>query len=252
MLIAQISDTHILAADSGEPAADIRADNLAHCVAAINRLQPDVVVCTGDTVQNGQPQEYARLRELLAPLRCPIYLIPGNRDANDALRRAFADFAYLPDGGEPLCYAIDDYPLRLIGLDSTADGQRKGFFGVERQEWLARTLAEQPDRPTLLFIHHPPFDVGDHYVGGYANSDDSTALAEIVNHNRQVVRLLCGHVHWPVHTCWAGTQSSIMPSVAVDVRKGVEETAAQGRPVFLLHQYAPGKGIVSQQVFAGR
>ena len=91
MLIAQISDTHILTPASDHPAARLRADCLRRCVADINRRQPDAVILTGDTVQFGQAEEYALLRELLSPLQAPLYLIPGNRDDKVALREAFAD-----------------------------------------------------------------------------------------------------------------------------------------------------------------
>ena len=50
MLIAQISDTHILPPASDQPAATLRADCLRRCVADINEQQPDVVLFTGDTV----------------------------------------------------------------------------------------------------------------------------------------------------------------------------------------------------------
>ena len=65
MLVAQISDTHILVPESDHPAAELRADCLRRTVADINRQNPDAVIFTGDTVQHGQPEEYARLRELL-------------------------------------------------------------------------------------------------------------------------------------------------------------------------------------------
>ena len=72
MLIAQISDTHILAKDSDHPAAGGRAECLRRTVADINARRPDAVVFTGDTVQHGEPEEYVRLRKLLAPLKVPL------------------------------------------------------------------------------------------------------------------------------------------------------------------------------------
>jgi 3',5'-cyclic AMP phosphodiesterase CpdA len=251
VLLAQISDTHILSTESDQPAASLRADCLAQCVADINRQQPDAVIFTGDTVQHGQPDEYARLRGLLAPLEAPLYLVPGNRDDKNQLRRAFEDLAYLPASGDFLHYAVEDYEVRLVGLDSTLAGERKGRFCEARQAWLEATLAAQPDRPTLLFIHHPPFDVGDHYVGGYRVPEEAAALADIVGRHAQVIGLVCGHVHWPVARAWAGTQARIMPSVAVDVRKGVDEAETGGRPVYLLHRPSAATGLVSQSRTVG-
>lgn len=248
MLIAQISDTHILAPTSDHPATALRGECLRRSVAAINEHQPDAVIFTGDTVQHGQPDEYARLRELLAPLAAPLYLVPGNRDDKNTLRTAFSDCSWMPADGF-LQYVIEDYELRLVGLDSTLSGERKGRFCPERQAWLEAVLSAQPDWPTLLFIHHPPFDVGDHYVGGYRVPEEAAALTEIVRRHPNIVGLLCGHVHWPVERTWAGTEARIMPSIAVDVRKGVDETVARGRPIYMLHQVSAA-GLVSRQVFA--
>ena len=111
-------------------------------------------------------------------------------------------------------------------------------------------LADQPDRATLLFIHHPPFDVGDHYVGGYRRPEEAAALADIVGRHRQVVGLLCGHVHGPVETRWAGTEARIMPSIAVDVRNGIDESEALKRPIYLLHRVSAEAGIVSDSRMA--
>ena len=250
MLVAQISDTHVLAPESDHPAAALRADCLRRAVADINRQQPDVVIFTGDTVQHGHPQEYALLRELLAPLQAPLYFVPGNRDNNIEMHIAFRDLAFMPASGGFLHYAIEEYDIRLVGIDSTSVDERKGRFCKERQVWLEATLREQPDRPTLLFIHHPPFDVGDHYVGGYRLLEESTALEDIVKQHRQVVGLLCGHVHWPVEREWAGTAARIMPSIAVDVRKGVDESEAGGQPIYMLHRWSRGGGLVSTAVRA--
>jgi len=251
VLIAQISDTHILAHGSDQPAARLRADCLRRCVADVNARQPDAVIFTGDTVQHGQPEEYERLRELLAPLEAPLYLVPGNRDDKVELRAAFSDKTFLQADADFLHYAVDDYDLRLIGIDSTLAGERKGRFCDRRQAWLDETLGSRPGKPTLLFIHHPPFDVGDHYIGGYRRPDEAAALQAIVERHPQIVGLLCGHVHWLVTCQWAGIPARIMPSVAVDVRKGIDEDEAHGRPVYLLHRWSAEGGLVSRAITAG-
>jgi 3',5'-cyclic AMP phosphodiesterase CpdA len=251
VLIAQISDTHILAYGSDHAAADLRADCLRQSIADVNRQRPDAVIFTGDTTQHGRPDEYARLRELLAPLEAPLYLVPGNRDAKTEMRAAFGDYAYMQQAGEFLQYSIDDYDVRFIGIDSTLVGERKGRFCKKRQAWLDETLGERPDCPTLLFIHHPPFDVDDHYVGGYRRPGEATVLEDIVSRHLQVIGLLCGHVHWPVKRQWAGTEARIMPSIAVDVRKGIDETSVRELPIYLLHRLPGETGIVSQGRVAG-
>lgn len=245
MLIAQLSDTHILTPDADPHAAALRADCLRRCVADVNRQRPDVVIFTGDTVQHGRAEEYEILRILLEPLDPPLYVVPGNRDDKTVLRKSLAGHPHLQDGGEFVQYTAELDGLRLVAIDTTLPGERKGRFCPARQAWLDGVLGAQPGRPAVLFLHHPPFDVGDHYVGGYRHPAEAAALAAIVGRHAQVAALVCGHVHWPVERKWAGTEARIMPSVAKDLRKGVDEAAAGGRPVYMLHRYDLGSGLVS-------
>jgi Icc protein len=247
MRIAQISDTHIMTPSFDAPAAAARAANLRACVADINDQGVDAVIHTGDTVQNGTAEEYAILRDILSALDAPVFLVPGNRDRRDALRAALDHLAYLPRAGEFLHYAVEDFPLRLIGLDTVFAGDRKGYFCAERVAWLEETLAAAPDQPTVLFFHHPPFDIAwNDYVGGYRNANEAEALTALVARHPQVVRVLCGHVHCLHRAEWGGTVASTMPSVAVDVRKGVED-AVGAAPIYLLHRYdADAAGLVSE------
>ena len=246
MLIAQISDTHILAPTADHPSVELRAAWLKQCVAEINEQQPDAVIFTGDTVQTGQAEEYECLRELLAPLTAPLYVVPGNRDDNRVLRTVLGGSTNLPRDSDILQYVVDEHPVRLIAIDSTDVGERKGVFCSERQAWLDATLSAKPQQPTLLFIHHPPFDIGDHYIGGYRREEEAYALADIVRRHPQVQGLLCGHVHQRVDESWAGTRAIVMPSVAVDLRKGVDEEVANGRPIYMLHQLSNESGLSSE------
>jgi 3',5'-cyclic AMP phosphodiesterase CpdA len=251
MIIAQISDTHIMAGPAEDEAGARRAENLRRCIVDINRQGVDVVIHTGDSVHNGLAAEYANLRGILAGLEAPLFLVPGNRDRRDALRAAFDDYDYLPATGDLLHYAIDDYPVRLVALDSIAAGERKGVFDAARLAWLDETLARAPEKPTVMFMHHPPFDIGDHYVGGYRRPEDAEELEAVVRRHPQVRRLLCGHVHCAHRTPWGGTVATTMPSVAVDLRKEVDP-AFDGMPVYLLHRAAADGRVESRmRVAAG-
>ncbi len=244
MVIAQISDTHILARSSDEAVAASRAETLRRCIADINRQGVDVVIHTGDSVHHGSAEEYAHLREILADLETPLFLIPGNRDRHGALRAAFNHLSYLPKNGDLLHYVVEDHPIRLVALDSVGAGERKGVFCVRRLAWLEETLAREPDRPTILFIHHPPFDIAPHYVGGYRCPRDAEGLAAAVSRHPQVERLLCGHVHRLHHEPWGGTVATTMPSVAPDLRKGID-AAIEATPLYLLHVASRDGGLVS-------
>ena len=131
VIIAQISDTHI-ALDT--PDADQRIRDFALTVADINALDqaPDVIVHTGDIVHNGQQDEYAQAVATLAKARAPVYVLAGNKDDRANLRAAFSACGYLAPDSDFIDYAIDEYPVRLIALDTLSSGSNKGDFCPER------------------------------------------------------------------------------------------------------------------------
>jgi len=246
MIIAQLSDTHILAGSSAHPMAASRAENLRRCIADINARGADVVIHTGDSVQHGLAEEYVRLREILAELEAPLFLVPGNRDRREALRAAFAHAPYLPKNGSFLHYAVEDFPMRLIGLDSVDAGERKGAFCAERRAWLEAALAQRPHKPTLLFLHHPPFDIASPpYTAGYRNPQDTTDLASVVGRHSQVRKMICGHVHFAHQAAWAGTAAATMPSVAADLRIAAD-AATEAAPLYFRHTVSDDGTVVSR------
>ncbi|MBH98263.1 MAG: phosphodiesterase [Rhodospirillaceae bacterium] len=246
MLIAQISDTHILSEQSQQNTGRLRSENLSRCISDINLQKPDIVIFTGDTVQHGKSEEYAHLKSLIAPLQAPVFIIPGNRDNKTALRTAFKDQPYMHMHNDFLHYAIDEYPLRLIALDSTEEDERKGVFCKARQQWLKKTLSDELDYPTILFIHHPPFDVEDHYTDGYRRADEALALSKIVSRYPQIERLVCGHVHCYFECNWSNTRASTMPSIAVDLRRYVDNIECQQKPAYVLHRRTSSSAFTSK------
>lgn len=215
MIVAQITDTHIKA--SGRPAYG-RVDTAAclrRTVAYINALRPavDAVICTGDLTDTGTAEEYAALRPLLDDLSCPYFVVPGNHDTRDGLVAAFADLGYL-DGGQPFVgYAVDRFPLRLVGFDTTLPGQPFGVFDAARADWLDAVLAARPQAPTLVFGHHPPF------LSGIAHMDaqnllDPGALETVLRRHPQLRHAAFGHVHRAIDTVFAGVPASVGPNAA--------------------------------------
>jgi len=256
MLIAQISDMHVKA--EGQLLYD-RIDTAAYLERAVAHvmgldLLPDIVVATGDLVEGGKPEEYARLRRLLAPLSMPLYMIPGNHDARTAMREAFADHAYLSDP-EFLHFAIDDLPVRLIGLDTLVPGKGHGELCEARLGWVRDRLGEQTGKPTLVFMHHPPFDCGIDAFDHARLMKGDTELAEIVRRHGNVERVMCGHVHRPIQVRWAGTMASIAPSTAhqatLDFGQGAPLSMMMEPPAIALHQWRPATGLVTHVSYIG-
>ena len=214
-LLAQLSDPHI----GAEWAAGIDpAARLAAAVDAVRALrpQPDAVLVSGDLADNAADSEYEQVRELLAPLGSPVYVLPGNHDDRGALYRHFG----VPGAdGQPVQYAADLGPLRLVALDSTRPGKDPGALDAERLAWLDAELAAAPEMLTLLAMHHPPLSTGalpwDEIGLPVA---DRWALAEVVERHPQVRRVVAGHVHRTMTAELAGRAVLTVPSTYVQAR----------------------------------
>lgn len=255
MLIAQMSDMHVKAPGELLYERIDTASYLERAVAHINGLEPrpDIVVATGDLVEGGRPEEYGHLRRLLAPLAMPVFVIPGNHDRRDALRAAFADHAYLPRNGY-LQYVVDDHPVRLIALDSLVEGKGHGALCHRRLDWLESRLGET-ERPTVLLVHHPPFDCGIEPFDRARLNEGDRRLADIVGRHRHIERVMCGHVHRPIQARWAGTMASIAPSTAhqgtLDLRDGAPLSLMFEPPGIALHVWRPDAGLVTHVSYIG-
>ena len=158
MIIAQISDTHI-ALDS--PDADQRIRDFELTIADINALDPapDVIVHTGDIVHNGRRDEYIQAMATLAKARAPVYVLAGNKDQRAQLRESFSACGYLSPDSDFVDYAIGDYPVRLVALDTLSSGGNKGDFCRERVRHLIDMIDAETTKPIAVFTHHPPFEV---------------------------------------------------------------------------------------------
>lgn len=186
--LAQISDTHVRADDGGEAARRLRRA-LAHA----GDYGVDVILLTGDLVNDEREDEYVELAAALADPPAPIYLMPGNHDDRSLLRSAFSGHRYLaPEGA--LNYVIEKFPIRVVALDDVVPGETHGVLGRAGAEWLDATLAAAPYAPTLVALHHPPFFTHD-LLFDKIGLLDADAFADVVARHRQVLRVICGHHH---------------------------------------------------------
>lgn len=253
MWFAQISDMHVTAEGGGTNYSEDTGPCLERCVAALLgfRPRPVAVVASGDLVNAGGTEEYARLRALLAPLDMPVWLMPGNHDERDALRAQFADHDYLPSSGT-LHYARDVDRLRLIMLDTVIPGAQSGTLDETQLAWLEDELASHRQMPTVIFMHHPPVATGMHRMDAIGlDTGSARRLARIIGRHRHVERVACGHVHRAAQVRWSGTLVSVCPSTAfqaqLDFSVPGHFAAAPEDPGFQAH-YWTGEALVTHTV----
>lgn len=251
MLIAQITDIH-LGFEPGNP-RELNRRRLDAVLATLAAMapHPDLLLMTGDLADAGDDDlAYRRLKGAIAGLPFPAWPLAGNHDGRAAFARHFP--ACVADGFAQ--YAIDAGPLRILALDTMDEARHGGAFCDARAAWLEARLAEQPERPTLLALHHPPVDSGLSWMGEDPQGAWVTRLEAVVAHHANIVALVGGHLHRPLVTRFAGAVLAVCaasaPELALDLGT-IDPEAPDGRPLivaeppaFALHLWT-GRALVT-------
>jgi len=236
MLLAQISDTHLVAAG---PRRASRLAALKQALSYIATLEPRpaAVIHTGDLTHNARPEQYDLARSYLADLGVPLVAVPGNRDRRAGFLRAVPPAAR-PTGSRFIQFALDLGKLRILALDTLEEGLGLGSYCGERFAELTALLAAGDGKATIVALHHPPLSLPS-VPGGSHFADENAAhrLAVQLARDPSVVGVLAGHVHRRASASLGRASLETVPSLAVDLRKGIHMGRQQeGRPDVLMHE----------------
>lgn len=253
VVIAQFSDLHVTTAGRRNSYGIDTAAGLSRCIAHLAALDvaPDLLVLSGDLVDEGTASEYQRLRTMLDAVQIPLCMMPGNHDRRAPLRQVFADHAYLGAAGR-MHYHRDVRGLRLIALDSVIEGREGGDLDEAQLQWLDGLLRDAPGQTALVLLHHPPVATGFSRMDRISVATESAAqLGRVIAGHPQVRAVLCGHVHRSVQAVWQGVQVSVCPSAAFQARlhlgRGRFEAALDEPPAYQLH-YWDGRNLATHTV----
>lgn len=203
---------------------------LAMAADAINALDPDFVVATGDLITDG----FQSSAETVAPrwdvymtfhdgIRAEVFPAIGNHDLVAALPEDGTEAAADPRAVarerlrlDSTFYRFDAGGYRFFALDSVdvigGELKYRGFVGAEQQEWLRRELSATPrDMPLVVALHIPLLS------SFYSATEGATFAAKanrVVVNNREVLDLfrdhrlvlvLQGHLHAKELIRWQDT-----------------------------------------------
>ena len=252
MIIAQISDTHI-ALDT--PDADRRMSDFERTIADINALDPapDVIVHTGDIVHNGRPDEYAEAVRHPRQGACAGLCHSWQQGRPDEFARGlFGDSDICRPIPTFIDYAVEDYPVRLIAVDTLSTSSNKGDFCPERAKRLIELIDAETSKPIAVFAHHPPFEVP---VGpdpiNFETPEMMARLRRALQHSGRVVAVFSGHVHRGTAGHVGSIPATVVPCIATTLRKGEYPAHMKNRPVYHIHRFDPVWGFVTETRIVG-
>ena len=188
--ILHISDLHFGRTDEVIVAALIRQTR---------RLQPDLVVVSGDLTQRARREQFREARAFLDALEAPMIVVPGNHDVPltnlfDRVFRPLTNYRrYITADLSPLFH---DDEIAVMGVNTARSLTRAGGSITNYQIEQARRYFCSVDRNAVKIIvtHHPfdfPEDLGDKYLlrrARHAVAALATCQADLY---------LAGHAHVP-------------------------------------------------------
>lgn len=257
MIIVQLSDVHTRPWNR-TAYGDVDTNGMfQRAIAEVLRMPkvPDCVLVTGDLTDCGLDEEYAVFQDYLSALPMPVFVIPGNHDRRESLRRVLGErHRYLPRD-DPMSYVIESFPVRLIALDTVIAGETHGALSPDQLGWLDERLGEGPGRPTIVVLHHPPFLTGVESMDEVGLREGRETLATIVARHPQIERVLAGHYHRPISVRFGGTIGHAAPSTAhqvvLDLRPGIPTRFVMEPPGLSVHTWSAATGIVTHSVPIG-
>ena len=172
---AFVSDTHV-GATTGE-------EDLRRTVADINK-QADIAftVITGDITEMGTNDELKLAKSILAELKKPYYIIPGNHDTGWS---ESGGVSFIKEFGADK-FTFDYNGYRFIACASGPYVRMSdGHIPRDATVWLDEVLRKTPAKMPIIFLNHYPID----------NSLDNwyEATDRLRKHNIQYI--ICGHGH---------------------------------------------------------
>jgi 3',5'-cyclic AMP phosphodiesterase CpdA len=237
-LLVQLSDIHIGGSEGGKDPIP-RVEAVIDAVRSLPNA-PDAVLVSGDLTDHGTAEEYEVVRAMLGRLELPLCVLPGNHDDRGRIRAAFD----LPgEGEEPIRHSIDIGELRLVLLDSNVPGRDPGAYDAERLAWLDAELTAEPERPTLLAVHHTPLTTGiPEWDAINLDPSDREALGGVVARHPQLRAIVGGHLHRVAASSLGGCPVLSAPSAYLQVRPNFhrDEVTWIDPPGFAIHALRDG------------
>ncbi|WP_373778154.1 3',5'-cyclic-AMP phosphodiesterase [Glaesserella sp.] len=213
--ILQITDPHLFATDCGELLGVNTTLSFQAVLNAINQetFEYDIVLATGDLVQDHNREAYHRFGQMVKSLNKPLFWVEGNHDIQPQMENALAIYAQI----QPFKHILAGEHWQVILLNSQVYGVPRGELSYQQLEFLYTKLAAHPERHALIVLHHNVLPTNSAWLDQHSLSN-SHQLAELLNHFPRTKVILHGHIHQEVDRYWHGCRVLATPSTCIQFK----------------------------------
>jgi len=182
MIIIQLSDLHV--------GTQFQPDVFETVVKAVNELNPDAIIITGDLTNEGLIKEYERCKKLVSKFTAKkIIALSGNHDYRNTGYLHFKKYFPFRTINE----LSDEVVVVTVG--TSRPDRDEGEIGYRQNLWLERTMKKYKDKVKILAMHHHLVGIPDTGSEGLTVIDAGDVLRTILDTDVDLV--ICGHKHRP-------------------------------------------------------
>ena len=213
--IVQITDPHLFKDTNGELLGINTQASFSQVLSEIQQQQYDydLVLATGDLVQDNSDEGYLRFRQDVKALNNKmVFWIPGNHDFQPKMFEILKE-----DSVSAKKHILLGDKWQILLLDSQVQGVPHGQLEAEELDWLKLKLQEYPERYSLVVLHHHLLSTGSAWLDQH-NLRNANELAEVLAPFKNVKALLYGHIHQQVDSEWLGYQVMATPSTCIQFK----------------------------------
>jgi len=223
--VLHLTDPHLFADPEGSLRGTATYASLQAVLAHYHTAdwQADMVLVTGDLIQDDSAAAYDNFRALLGSLDLPVYCLPGNHDVRAIMRTALATppFYY--------CAAVEHGDWLIVSIDSCVSDQAGGSVSHAELARLDDAIAASNAANVMVCLHHPPVPMGSKWLDtvGLDNGDE---FLDRIARSGKVRLTIFGHVHQNYEGEHAGIRIIATPSTCSQFVVGSDEFAIDDHP----------------------
>lgn len=188
--VLHLTDPHLFADPAGQLRGTVTFESLARVVDhyGSSGWQADLVLATGDIIQDDSAAAYRNFRELLGKLGLPVYCLPGNHDVRHLMREELAD------GPFHYCDNAESGSWLIVCLDSCIQDEVQGRVSDTEIARLVSCIGGSAAAHVMVCLHHPPVLMNSRWLDS-VGLENRQQFLEALNDMPKVRLVLFGHAH---------------------------------------------------------
>jgi Icc protein len=223
--VLHITDPHLYADPEASLRGTVTYDSLQSVLRHVGASgwRADLVVMTGDVIQDDSRGAYQRFRELLTPLGLPVCCVPGNHDVRPLMQEVLAEVPFHYCG----TLTLDNW--LIAGIDSSIEGSAAGRVAEQELERLDDLLRDTGAAHAMVCLHHPPLPVGSQWLDavGLQNAEE---FLQRIGLSGKVRIAIFGHVHQQFEGQYESIRILGTPSTCSQFTVGSDTYAVDDKP----------------------